>query len=133
MKTKIAPCLWFNGAAEDAATFYASLFPDSRIDTVSRYSGERKTPVSFPKGTALMVELTLAGQRFQALNGGPQFKHSEAMSLSVSCRDAQEVEDYWNALTAHGGAEGPCGWCKDRYGGDAEDEKAGSRRHMEGR
>jgi predicted 3-demethylubiquinone-9 3-methyltransferase (glyoxalase superfamily) len=63
-----------------------------------------------------MVEFTLAGQRFQALNGGPQFRHSEALSLSVSCRDAKEVDHYWNALTANGGAEGPCGWLKDRFG-----------------
>lgn len=117
MKTsKIAPCLWFNGEAEDAAKFYVSVFPESRIDAVSRYGGDSKVPVSFPKGTALMVEFTLAGQRFQALNGGPQFRHSEAISLSVSCRDAGEVDHYWGALTANGGAEGPCGWLKDRFG-----------------
>ncbi len=117
MKTfKIAPCLWFNGEAEDAAKFYVSIFPDSMIDTVSRYGEGTRLPVSFPKGTALMVEFTLAGQRFQALNGGPQFRHSEAISLSVSCRDAKEVDHYWSALTANGGAEGPCGWLKDRFG-----------------
>jgi predicted 3-demethylubiquinone-9 3-methyltransferase (glyoxalase superfamily) len=117
MKTStIAPCLWFNGEAEDAAKFYVSIFPDSRIDSVSRYDGDTGLPVSFTKGTALMVEFTLAGQRFQALNGGPQFKHSEAISLSVSCRDPKEVARYWSALTAKGGAEGPCGWCKDRFG-----------------
>lgn len=114
--SRIAPCLWFNGEAEDAAKFYVSIFPDSRIDSVSRYDGGTRLPVSFPKGTALMVEFTLAGQRFQALNGGPQFKHSEAISLSVSCRDAKEVDHYWSALIAKGGAEGPCGWCKDRFG-----------------
>lgn len=115
--SKISPCLWFNGEAEDAANFYVSLFPDSRIESVSRH-GEATAgvPASFPKGTALMVEFTLAGQRFQALNGGPQFRHSEAISLSISCRDAQEVDHYWNALTANGGAEGPCGWLKDRFG-----------------
>ena len=117
MKTStIAPCLWFNGEAEEAAKFYVSLFPDSSIDTVSRYGADTRTPVSFPKGTALMVEFTLSGQRFQALNGGPQFRHSEAISLSVSCRDANEVDRYWSALTSHGGAEGPCGWLKDRFG-----------------
>jgi predicted 3-demethylubiquinone-9 3-methyltransferase (glyoxalase superfamily) len=115
--SKVAPCLWFNGEAEDAANFYVSLFPDSRIESVSRYSeATAAVPASFPKGTALMVEFTLAGQRFQALNGGPQFSHSEAISLSISCRDAQEVDHYWNALTANGGAEGPCGWLKDRFG-----------------
>jgi predicted 3-demethylubiquinone-9 3-methyltransferase (glyoxalase superfamily) len=114
--SKIAPCLWFNGEAEDAANFYVSLFPDSRIDRISRYDGETRFPVPFPKGTALMVEFTLSGQRFQALNGGPQYRHSEAMSLSVSCRDAKEVDHYWSGLTANGGSEGPCGWLKDRFG-----------------
>ena len=114
--SKIAPCLWFNGEAEDAANFYVSLFPDSRIGQVSRYNDSKGLPVPFPKGTALMVEFTLAGQRFQALNGGPQFRHSEAMSLSVSCRDASEVDHYWNGLTANGGVESQCGWLKDRFG-----------------
>jgi predicted 3-demethylubiquinone-9 3-methyltransferase (glyoxalase superfamily) len=117
MKTsRIAPCLWFNGEAEEAARFYVSVFPDSRIESVSRYDDSTHLPVTFPNGTALMVEFTLAGQRFQALNGGPQFAHSEAISLSVSCRDAQEVDYYWGALTANGGSEGPCGWLKDRFG-----------------
>lgn len=117
MSNKIAPCLWFNGEAEKAADFYVSIFPDSRIEQVSRY-GEATpgVPVSFPKGTALMVQFTLMGQRFQALNGGPQFRHSEAISLSISCRNAQEVDHYWSALTANGGTEGPCGWLKDRFG-----------------
>lgn len=114
--SKIAPCLWFNGEAEEAAKLYVSLFPDSKIDSVSRYENETRLPVSFPKGTALLVEFTLAGRRFQALNGGPQFRHSEAMSLSISCRDAQEVDHYWNGLSGNGGSEGPCGWLKDRFG-----------------
>jgi predicted 3-demethylubiquinone-9 3-methyltransferase (glyoxalase superfamily) len=112
----ISPCLWFNGQAEDAARLYVSLFPDSRIDRVSRYGADQSLPVSFPEGTALMVEFTLAGRHFQALNGGPQFPHSEAISFSISCRDAQEVDRYWSALTANGGAEGQCGWLKDRFG-----------------
>jgi predicted 3-demethylubiquinone-9 3-methyltransferase (glyoxalase superfamily) len=112
----IAPCLWFNGEAEDAAMFYVSVFADSRIDSVSRYDGGTSLPVSFPKGTAMLVEFTLAGRRFQALNGGPQFRHSEAISLSVSCRDSKEVDHYWNGLTANGGTEGRCGWLKDRFG-----------------
>jgi predicted 3-demethylubiquinone-9 3-methyltransferase (glyoxalase superfamily) len=117
MKTsKIAPCLWFNGEAEDAANLYVSLFPDSKIDKISRYDESTRLPVSFPKGTALMVEFTLTGQRLQALNGGPQYGHSEAMSLSISCQDAREVDHYWQALTANGGTEGPCGWLKDRFG-----------------
>lgn len=115
-RSRIAPCLWFNGEAEDAANFYVSIFPDSQIESISRYDESTRVPVTFPKGTALMVEFTLAGQRFQALNGGPQFTHSEAMSLSVSCRDVKEVDHYWSKLTANGGSEGPCGWLKDRFG-----------------
>jgi predicted 3-demethylubiquinone-9 3-methyltransferase (glyoxalase superfamily) len=115
--SKIAPCLWFNGEAEEAANFYVSFFPDSRIENVSRYGdGTAGLPVLFPKGTALMVEFTLAGQRFQALNGGPGFPPTQAMSLSISCRDAQEVDHYWNALTANGGTEVACGWLTDRFG-----------------
>lgn len=114
--SRIAPCLWFNGEAEEAAKFYVSVFPDSRIESVSRYDESTRLPVTFPKGTALMVEFTLAGERFQALNGGPGFPHSEAISLSVSCRDAKEVDHYWSALTANGGSEVACGWLKDRFG-----------------
>jgi predicted 3-demethylubiquinone-9 3-methyltransferase (glyoxalase superfamily) len=114
--SKISPCLWFNGEAEDAANFYVSLFPESRIERISRYEQGTNLPVTFPAGTALMVEFTLSGQRFQALNGGPQFKHSEAISLSILCRDEREVDHYWSGLTANGGSEGPCGWLKDRFG-----------------
>jgi predicted 3-demethylubiquinone-9 3-methyltransferase (glyoxalase superfamily) len=110
--SKIAPCLWFNGEAEEAAKFYVSLFPDAKITAISRYG----TGAPFPAGTALMVEFDLAGQRFQALNGGPNFTHSEALSLSIRAKDADEVDHYWNALTANGGRESRCGWLKDRYG-----------------
>jgi len=110
--SKIAPCLWFNGEAEDAARFYVSLFADAALGAISRY-GEG-TP--FPAGTAMMVEFKLAGQRFQALNGGPQFPHSEAISLSVDCADQVEVDHFWNALIADGGAPSQCGWLKDRFG-----------------
>ena len=110
--SKIAPCLWFNGQAEEAARFYVSLFPDAVITAVSRYGDG----APFPAGTALMVEFSLAGQRFQALNGGPQFTHSEAMSLSIRAKDAAEVDHYWNALTANGGRESQCGCLKDRFG-----------------
>ena len=110
--SKIAPCLWFNGEAEEAANFYVSLFPDAKITAISRYG----TGAPFPAGTALMVEFNLAGQRFQALNGGPNFTHSEAISLSIGAKDADEVDHYWNALSANGGSESRCGWLKDRYG-----------------
>ena len=110
--SKIAPCLWFNGEAEEAARFYVSLFPDSAIKAVSRYGKD----APFPAGVALMVEFTLAGQRFQALNGGPQFRFSEAVSFSISCRDAAELDRIWTGLIADGGEAGRCGWLKDRFG-----------------
>jgi predicted 3-demethylubiquinone-9 3-methyltransferase (glyoxalase superfamily) len=110
--SKIAPCLWFNGEAEEAANFYVSLFPDAAIGTMSRYGAG----APFPAGTALVVEFTLAGQRYQALNGGPQFRFTEAVSLSIACKDAAEVDHYWNGLTSGGGQESRCGWLKDRFG-----------------
>lgn len=110
--SKITPCLWFNGEAEDAANLYVSLFPDSAIGGISRY-GEN---MPMPAGTAMLVEFTLAGQSFQGLNGGPQFPHSEAISMSISCADQAEVDHYWNGLLANGGSESMCGWLKDRFG-----------------
>lgn len=110
--SKIAPCIWFNGQGEEAANFYVSLFEDSAINSVNRY-GEG---MPFPAGTAMMIEFELAGQRYQALNGGPQFPQTEAVSLSVSCKDQAEVDFFWSALTEKGGAPGRCGWLKDRFG-----------------
>ncbi len=109
---KIRPCLWFNTEAEEAANFYVSLFPDSQVLDVSRY-GEGGP---MPAGTALMVVFELAGQQFQALNGGPAFTFSEAISLSVDCKTQAEVDFLWDSLTANGGEESMCGWLKDRYG-----------------
>lgn len=114
--SKIAPCLWFNGEAEEAANFYVSLFPKSGITAISRYQEDSQLPPTFPAGTALMVEFNLAGQRFQARNGGPNFTNSEALSLSISAKDAAEVDHYWNALAGNGGSESRCGWLKDRFG-----------------
>ena len=108
----IKPCLWFNGKAEEAASFYVSVFPDASIGSVSRYGAG----APFPEGTAIMVEFELQGQRFQALNGGAQFTHSPAVSLSVDAKDSAEVDYYWNALIAGGGKEGRCGWLTDRFG-----------------
>lgn len=110
--SRIAPCLWFDGDAEEAAKFYVSLFPDAAITALSRY-GEG---AAFPMGTALMVEFTLAGQRFQALNGGPGLPFTGAISMSIACKDAAEVDRYWYALTEGTGEEGRCGWLKDRFG-----------------
>jgi len=108
---KIAPCLWFNDQAEEAANFYVSLFPNSRIMDVSRYpeGGPR------PAGMAMMVVFQLAGQDFQALNGGPEFKFTEAISLSVSCESQEEIDRLWERLL-EGGQEQQCGWLKDKYG-----------------
>ncbi|MEA3061631.1 MAG: hypothetical protein QOJ94_1412 [Sphingomonadales bacterium] len=109
----ITPCLWFDKQAEEAANFYAATFPDSRVDKVTR------TPSDYPSGKAgdvITVEFTLIGRPFLGLNGGPEFRFSEAVSFSISCEDQAEVDRYWDALTANGGEPGPCGWCKDRFG-----------------
>jgi predicted 3-demethylubiquinone-9 3-methyltransferase (glyoxalase superfamily) len=111
--SKIKPCLWFDGQAEEAASFYVTLLPDSRINDVARAAAD--TP-SGPAGTVLTVDFTLAGQDFQGLNGGPEFKFSEAISFSIDCADQAEVDRLWDALTANGGEPGPCGWLKDRWG-----------------
>jgi predicted 3-demethylubiquinone-9 3-methyltransferase (glyoxalase superfamily) len=110
--TQLTTCLWFNGEAEEAADLYVSLFPDSQVTNVSRYGAG----APFPEGTALMVEFVLAGSKYQALNGGPQYTHSEAFSTSVLCEDQTEVDRYWDGLIANGGEEGRCGWLKDRFG-----------------
>ena len=109
--TRITPCLWFDTEGEEAATFYVSLFKNSRITDVSRYgeAGPR------PAGTVMVVSFELDGQPFTALNGGPEFTFSEAISLQIDCQTQEEVDYYWDGLTA-GGEEGPCGWLKDRYG-----------------
>jgi len=109
---KITTFLWFDDKAEEAAAFYTSLFDDSRIVDIQRY-GEAGPG---PKGSVMTVEFELAGQRYTALNGGPEFAFTEAISLFVDCADQTEVDRLWTALTADGGQEGPCGWLKDRYG-----------------
>ncbi len=110
--SKIAPCLWFDGEAENAAKLYVSLLPNSRIDRV------QKNLVDSPAGRAgsvLVVNFTLAGQRFLALNGGTRFEYTHAISFEVDCDDQAEVDRLWNALS-DGGAVEQCGWLKDRYG-----------------
>ncbi|MEO7236178.1 MAG: VOC family protein [Lapillicoccus sp.] len=106
------PCLWFDAQGEEAATFYVSVFPRSRILGVTRYGPDQPRP----EGTALTVEFELDGQRFVALNGGPQFSFSEAISFQIPCADQAEVDRYWSALTGDGGREDQCGWVKDRFG-----------------
>jgi predicted 3-demethylubiquinone-9 3-methyltransferase (glyoxalase superfamily) len=110
---KISPCLWFVGRAEEAARFYTALFPNSRINSIDRSPGE--TP-SGPKDMVLTVNFTLGGHTYIGLNGGPDFTFNEAISLSIDCEDQAEVDRYWAALTADGGAESVCGWLKDKFG-----------------
>ncbi len=105
LKQKISPFLWFDGNAEDAANHYVSIFKGSKILKVTRV-GDKVLTVSFE----------LEGQEFVALNGGPQFKFTEAVSFVVHCEDQEEVDQFWNKLTADGGQEGQCGWLKDKFG-----------------
>jgi predicted 3-demethylubiquinone-9 3-methyltransferase (glyoxalase superfamily) len=107
---RIVTNLWFDTQAEEAAEYYCSIFEDARVLNVVPYpEGTDKA------GTVLVVEFELLGQRLVAINGGPQFTFDEAISLQVNCRDQAEIDYYWEKLAA-GGSEGPCGWCKDRYG-----------------
>ena len=100
MTKQIYPCLWFDGQAAEAAAFYCALFPDSRIISES----------------PMVVNFELQGQFFMGLNGGNQFAFNEAVSFVITCKDQEEIDHYWNALTTGGGSEGRCGWCKDRFG-----------------
>jgi predicted 3-demethylubiquinone-9 3-methyltransferase (glyoxalase superfamily) len=111
MQQKIVPNLWFDTEAEEAAEFYVSVFPNSRIVNVTHYTeaGPRKA------GTVMTVEFELDGQRFIGIDGGPQFKFDEAVSFEIECEDQQEIDYYWDKLT-EGGEESQCGWLKDRYG-----------------
>ncbi len=110
---KIVPCLWLDGVAEEAARHYTSIFPESRIDRVSRSAADNP---STRKGEVLEVEFTLNGQPFIGLNGGPEFKFDEAVSFTVDCEDQAEVDRYWEALLSGGGTPSVCGWLKDRFG-----------------
>ena len=112
---KIAPCLWFDSEAEEAAKFYVSVFKNSKITTVARFPDEGKEIHGKDAGSVMTVAFELAGQSFVALNGGPQFKFDEAISFQVYCESQDEVDYFWRRL-AEGGKEGPCGWLKDRYG-----------------
>src|SRR5262249_13439820 len=109
---KVTPCLWFDGHAEQAANYYVSLLPDSRIDRVVRSPAD--TP-SGPAGMVLVVEFTLAGNKFTALNGGPHYRFTEAVSFQIACEGQAEGGRLWAALS-EGGSPGPCGWLKDRWG-----------------
>jgi predicted 3-demethylubiquinone-9 3-methyltransferase (glyoxalase superfamily) len=110
---KITPCLWFDGNAEEAAAFYTSVFPNSRIDKVVRSAADNP---STREGEVLTVEYTLDGSPFIGLNGGDDFKFSEAISFDIDCQDQAEVDRYWDALVQGGGEHSVCGWLKDRFG-----------------
>ena len=110
---KIFPVLWFDGNAEEAANFYVSLLPGSRVEEIVR------SPADNPgtkQGEVIVVDFTLAGRKFSGLNGGPQFKFTEAVSFAIRCKDQAEVDRLWDALTADGGEPVQCGWLRDRFG-----------------
>ena len=112
-KTKIAPCLWFNKNAEEAAKFYAATFPNSRVTAV------HKSPSDYPNGKAgdvLTVEFTVLGQPFVGLNAGPEVLFTDAASFQVFTDTQEETDRYWNAIVGNGGQESQCGWCKDKWG-----------------
>lgn len=110
--TNITTCLWFDTQALEAANFYVSLFPHSKMGDTSYYQVDSQKP----EGSVLTVEFELFGQPFVALNGGPEFPHSEAVSFQVSCESQEDVDHLWNTLVENGGSESQCGWCKDRWG-----------------
>ena len=112
---KITPCLWFDNQAEKAANFYISIFKKSKIVSIARYGKEGAKVSGRPKGTVMTVAFQLEGQEFLALNGGPQFKFTEAISFIVNCKTQKEIDEFWKKLS-EGGEEGPCGWLKDKYG-----------------
>jgi len=113
VSAKNTVCLWFNGDAEEAARFYAKTFPNSSVGPAHRSPGDYP---SGKEGDVLMVEFTVMGVPCLGLNGGPQFKHSEAFSFSVATADQAETDRYWNAIVGNGGEESACGWCKDKWG-----------------
>jgi predicted 3-demethylubiquinone-9 3-methyltransferase (glyoxalase superfamily) len=115
MNHPITPCLWFDYQAEEAANFYVSIFRDSEINAVSRYTKEGFEIHEQKEGTVLTVDFQINGQRFTAMNGGLVFKFNEAVSFQVFCDTQEEIDAYWSKLT-EGGSESECGWLKDKYG-----------------
>ena len=109
----LTPNLWFDGNAEDAANFYASVFPDSRVVNVARAVADAP---GLNKGDVITVDWTMLGQRFTGINGGPDFKFNESISFTIDCKDQAEVDRYWDALVEGGGEHSVCGWLKDRFG-----------------
>jgi predicted 3-demethylubiquinone-9 3-methyltransferase (glyoxalase superfamily) len=113
----IAPCLWFDDQAEEAAKFYTSIFKNSRIGKISRYGEAGREVTHKPPGSVMMVAFELDGQPFNALNGGPLFQFSEAISFIITCKDQKEIDFYWDKLSQGGDPKAQqCGWLKDKYG-----------------
>ena len=113
---KITPFLWFDGQAEDAANFYTSVFKNSKICRIFRYTKEAAEKTGHPVGSVLTIEFEIGGQKFVALNGGPLFKFNESVSFVINCEAQEEVDYFWGKLTADGGEESACGWLKDKFG-----------------
>lgn len=117
MSQLIKPCLWFDSKAEEAANFYVSVFPNSSIGKISRYGKEGFEIHRQPEGSVMTVEFSLNGQDFMGLNGGPNFKFNEAVSLVINCKNQEEVDHYWNKLSEGGDPNAQvCGWLKDQFG-----------------
>ena len=112
----LMPCIWLDSVAEEAAEFYVALFENSKIKTKTYSPGSAEKVSGKKAGDILTVVIDINGQEIMLLNGGSEFPLSEAFSFVVMCRDQAELDNYWNKLTADGGQEGPCGWCKDKYG-----------------
>jgi len=112
---KITPCLWFNGRAEEAADFYVSIFKDSKIESISRYGEEGAKASGMQAGSVMTVKLQIDGEEFLALNGGPKFTFSPAVSFIVNCGTQEEIDHLWETLS-EGGAKEECGWIRDKYG-----------------
>jgi predicted 3-demethylubiquinone-9 3-methyltransferase (glyoxalase superfamily) len=113
---KITPFLWFDDQAEEAAKFYASVFKNSKVGKITRYGEAAEKAAGRPAGSVMTVEFELEGQKFTALNGGPVFKFNESISFVVNCDTQEEVDYFWEKLTAGGGQESECGWLKDKFG-----------------
>jgi predicted 3-demethylubiquinone-9 3-methyltransferase (glyoxalase superfamily) len=113
---KINPCLWFDDQAEEAVNFYTALFKNSEIGRILRYNEEAAEKTGRPVGSVLTIEFEIDGQKFVALNGGSLFKFNESISFVINCETQEEVDYFWEKLTADGGEESACGWLKDKFG-----------------
>ncbi len=113
---KLQTCLWFNGKAEEAANFYLSVFEKGKVNSINYYGKAGQAQHGQKEGTVMTVDFEVNGMSFLALNGGSKFKFNESTSFMIMCENQKEIDHFWSKLTADGGEEGPCGWCKDKYG-----------------